>query len=169
MDKPRFVYVTLINTTAEKLWTALTKTEFTRQYWFGTSVQSDWRVGTPARFDVDGKPLLEGTVLKSEPPRLLSYSWRHVADPELSGEKPSRVTFEIEPLEGKDGRPAATGVKLTVTHDDFPPNSKMFPRISNGWPTVLSGLKTLLETGKALEVEAPCQHNAKTLETAASH
>lgn len=169
MDKPKFVYVTLINTTAEKLWAALTKSEFTRQYWFGTGVESDWHVGSPARFDMNGKPLLEGTVLKSEPPRLLAYTWQDVANPELAGEKPSRVTFEIEPLTDKDGHPAASGVKLTVTHDDFAPNSKMFPRISNGWPTVLSGLKTLLETGKALDVQSACASKSKSLETAGKH
>jgi uncharacterized protein YndB with AHSA1/START domain len=169
MDKPKFVYVTLINTTAEKLWAALTKPEFTRQYWFGTSPQSDWKVGSPARFDVDGKPLLEGTVLKSEPPHLLAYTWRDVANEELKNEKPSRVTFEIEPCEDKDGQPAPIGVKLTVTHEDFPPNSKMFPRISNGWPTVLSSLKSLLETGKALEVQSACKTKGKSLETADQH
>ena len=150
MDKPKFVYVTIIKTTPEKLWAALTDPQFSRHYWLGVSVESDWKVGsTMALRWADGSISDEGIVLKSEPPRLLSYTFKHLRFEEMQGEKPSRVTFEIEPLANN---PALKGdaVRLTVTHDDFETESKLFPKISQGWPTVLSGLKTWLETGEEL-------------------
>ena len=157
MDKPKFVYVSYINTTPEKLWEALIKPEFTRQYWFDTSIESDWKVGQPVHFRRGGEITDEQVLLKFEPHRLLSYTWHPLHDPELREEKPSRVTFEIESLPGKPGS-SDTAVKLTVTHDDFPDQSKMFPRIQNGWPAVLSGLKSLVENGEGLHMHmAPCQ------------
>jgi len=151
MDKPTFVYVTYIETTAEKLWEALTRSEFTNQYWFGTEVESDWEVGSPVVFRRGGKEVsYDQTVLKSEPPRLLSYTWGSACCGQTK-EKPSRVTFEIESL-GVTAERAGKGVKLMVTHDDFPPGSTVFPGISKGWPAVLSGLKTLLETNSAMVI-----------------
>jgi len=152
--QPKFVYVTLIETSPEKLWTALTSPEFTRQYWFDTSVESDWQIGSPVRLQRGDITNVDGIVLKSEPPRLLSFTFHDLMDEEARAEKPSRVTYEIEPLTSKRG-PA---VKLTVTHDDFPLNSVVLPKISGGWPMLLSSLKTLLETGSALVLDmgSPC-------------
>ena len=96
-EKPKFVYVTLIKTTPEKLWTALTSPEFTRQYWMGTSIESDWKVGSHMVYRRNGEANVDGTVLKSEPPHLLSYTFRHL-DEASKHEHPSRVTFEIELL-----------------------------------------------------------------------
>jgi uncharacterized protein YndB with AHSA1/START domain len=149
---PKFVYVTLIATTAEKLWAALTSAEFTRQYWGGTSIESDWKVGSKVVFRWGGKIVHNDTVLKSAPPRLISYSFHPLQFEELLSEQPSRVTFEIEEFTGKSARQGPV-VKLTVTHDDFPSESKIFPMISKGWPDILSSLKTLLETGQAIEFE----------------
>lgn len=150
MEKPRFVYVTLIKTTPEKLWEALTDPAFTRQYWFNTSVESDWKVGSKMVYRWDnGQISDEGIILQAEPPRLLSYTFHHQLDEALRKEGPSRVTFEIEPLSGKQGL-RGDAVRLTVTHEDFPAGSAVFPRISTGWPAILSGLKTLLETGQSL-------------------
>lgn len=151
-EPPKFVYVTLINTTPEKLWAALTEPEFTQQYWIGTRVESDWRVGSRMVYRRNGEVSDEGTVLISEPPRLLSYTFHHVLDEELRSEPPSRVTFEIEPLARKKTGPFGDAVRLTVTHEDFPPESKVLSAISGGWPVILSGLKTLLETGHALDI-----------------
>ena len=148
--KPKFVYVTLINTTPEKLWTALTDPAFTRQYWCGIKVVSDWKAGSKWTFHLDGELTDEGTVLKSEPPRLLSYSFHHLGE-ESKHERPSRVTYEIEPIGEKPGLDG-TGVKLTVTHDEFPQESTVLPKVSNGWPMILSGLKTLMETGHSLGI-----------------
>jgi uncharacterized protein YndB with AHSA1/START domain len=161
MEKPKFVYVTYINTTPQKLWAALTRTEFTSQYWFGSSIESDWKIGSPVRFRRGGEITDEQTLLKFEPPRLLSYTWHPVFDEELRNERPSRVTFEIEPLGEKPGL-QGKAVKLTVIHDDFPADSKMFPRINNGWPAVLSSLKSLLESGVALDMGfGPCASGDK--------
>jgi len=151
MDKPQFVYVTYIETTPEKLWEALTTAEFTRQYWFDSSIESEWKVGEPVLFRRDGEITDEQVLLKYEPPRLLSYTWHSLINAEYRKEKPSRVTFEIESLTG-DGPLKGAGVRLTVTHDDFPPASKVFPAISKGWPVVLSNLKTLLETSKPMNM-----------------
>lgn len=157
MNKPEFVYVTYIKTTPEKLWQALTDSTFTRRYW-GVELESDWRVGSPVLTQaVPGGEIrdLGQVVLESEPPRRLSYSW-HNYQPEhaemfgwtdelfaeLVKEKRSKVTFELEPV--------GSMVKLTVIHDDFEPGSEMLKGVSEGWPAILSCLKTLLETGEPL-------------------
>lgn len=146
MTDPRFVYVTYIQTTREKLWTALTTPEFTRQYWWGREVESDFAVGSPIRFTYDtGAGLdIDGTVLAAEPPERLSYTFTDPADRER-GDKASRVTFLVEETKDFDGV-----VKLTVVHEDFAPGSPSFEGVSNGWPDILASLKTLLETGKPL-------------------
>jgi len=148
--KPKFVYSTLIATTPEKLWAALTDPEFTAQYWGGTRLESDWTAGSRIVFRWQGKIVHDDTILKSEPPRLLSYTFHPLHMEELRSEPPSRVTFEIEEFKGQSTRQGPV-VKLTVTHEDFPADSKIFPMISNGWPDILSSLKTLLETGRAIE------------------
>jgi len=149
---PKFVYVTLIATTPEKLWKALTDADFTSQYFFGTRLESDWGVGSRYVFRTPDCITNEGTILRAEPPRFLSYTFHHISDEEMRKEPPSRVTFEIESLvDGSDL--SGPVVRLTVTHEDFPPESKVFPAISKGWPSILSGLKTLLETGKPLDVQ----------------
>ncbi len=145
-DLQNFVYVTYIKTTPEKLWDALTTPEFTRQYWFGIDVTSDWKVGSPIQYLQGAKAKVEGKVLIADRPKLLCYTFREI-EGEASKEPPTRVTLELEPELG-------TGtVRLTVTHSDFVPNSKHLPSISSGWPAVLSGLKSLLETGVPLEFE----------------
>jgi uncharacterized protein YndB with AHSA1/START domain len=145
-DNQDFVYVTYIKTTPEKLWTALTSPEFTRQYWFGIDVTSDWKVGSPMKYISKGEAKVDGKVLISDRPKLLSYTFRETTG-ESSKEPPTRVTLELEPELGTET------VRLTVTHTDFVPGSKHRPSISGGWPAVLSNLKSLLETGKTLAFE----------------
>lgn len=142
MSKPRFVYVTYIATTPEKLWQALTDPEMTVTYWFGFRVDASGKAGArmTAR-DPSGKLVHDDPIIESDPPRRLVYGWKSLYE-EFKGERPSRVTFELEPKPGQ--------VKLTVTHEDFDTDSRMFPRISEGWPAVLSSLKSVLETGSAL-------------------
>jgi uncharacterized protein YndB with AHSA1/START domain len=149
---PKFVYVTLIATTPDKLWAALTDPQFTAQYWGGTRIESDWKVGSPLVFRWEGKVVHDDTVLQCDPPRLLSYTFKPLHIEEVLGEPASRVTFEIEEFTGKSKRQGPV-VKLTVTHEGFSPDSKIFPMISKGWPDILSSLKTLLETGQAIEFE----------------
>src|SRR4051812_33136456 len=96
MSKPEFVYTTYIETTAEKLWHALTDGDFHERYWFGHRVTCDWKVGSTYQFMKQGAPSVEGKVLISAPPRRLAYSWDPFA-PDAKRDRPSRVTFDLEP------------------------------------------------------------------------
>jgi uncharacterized protein YndB with AHSA1/START domain len=145
MSKPEFVYVTYIETTPEKLWEALTSSEFSKRYWFGTEVRSDWKVGSPFALVTDGKTSDTGEILVADPPRLLSYTFKHELFEDMRDEPATKVVFTIEPY--------GEIVKLTVTHEGFVEGSKLLGAISNGWPAILSALKSLLETGHAFTVQ----------------
>ena len=143
MDKPVFVYVTYIATTPEKLWKALTDPELTTRYWQHVNV-SDWQPGSKWEHrdsGIQGAPLLVGKILESSPPKRLILTWAFPDDSERE-EKQTRVTFEIEPFKGV--------VRLTVTHDRLEPDSDMLRGIIDGWPKVLSSLKSFLEEGQPL-------------------
>ena len=148
MSKPEFVYTTYIETSAEKLWLALTDGDFTEQYWFGYRAASDWETGSPYQFTKQDANSIEGNVLVSDPPRRLVYTWVPCS-PETKNERTSRVTFDLEPR-GKV-------IKLTVTHDNLDPNGTTLRNVTTGWPMVLAGLKSLLETGHGLEIAPPTQ------------
>jgi uncharacterized protein YndB with AHSA1/START domain len=143
MSKPSFVYVTYIRATPEKVWEALTKGDLTEKYWFGYRVSAEGKPGdfmtalSPAGMQAHRDPILE-----SDPPRRLAYAWKPLYK-DLPNERPSRVTFELEPYKGQ--------TKLTVTHDEFDESSKILEKIGKGWPGVLSSLKSFLETGRGLE------------------
>jgi uncharacterized protein YndB with AHSA1/START domain/DNA-binding transcriptional ArsR family regulator len=156
MDKPSFVYTTYIRTTPEQLWQALTDPAFTRRYW-NAAFETDWRPGSPMIWDLgDGVRVddPEQVVLEAEPYRRLAFTW-HTFTPELNeshgfapelrerieSEPRSRATFTLEP--------AGELVKLTVVHEGLDPDGVVVTLISQGWPRVLSNLKTLLETGEA--------------------
>ena len=144
MDKPKFVYVTYIRTTPEKLWQALCDPEFTRQFWYDTWQECEWKAGAPWRIMIpDGRVADSGEVLEIDPPRRLVLSWRKEFVPELRAEGYSRLTYEIEKQ--------AESVKLTITHESDRPGSKLIEAVSNGWPMIVASLKSLLETGHALE------------------
>jgi uncharacterized protein YndB with AHSA1/START domain len=140
----KFLYVTYIRTTPAKLWEALTSPEFTRVYWFGVTAESDWKPGSPWRLVLsDGRVADIGEVVEVDAPRRLVLKWRNEFMPELKAEGYSRATFTLEP----DG----DVVKLTVTHEIDRTGSKFIAAVSGGWPKILSSLKSLLETGAALE------------------
>jgi uncharacterized protein YndB with AHSA1/START domain len=144
MAKSQFVYVTYIRTTPEKLWQALTTPEFSRQFFFGTTQESGWKKGASWRLMIpDGRVADSGEVLEIEPPRRLVLKWRNELMPELRAEGYSRMTYEIV----KHG----ASVKLTVFHEMDKPGSKFIESVSEGWPPILSSLKSLLETGESLE------------------
>lgn len=139
-EKPKFVYVTYIASTPEKVFRALTSAEMSKQYWSGNFVESDWKVGSSftLRLARHEKEDITGEVLEFDPPRRLAYTFHpHHAGMEVEGA--SRVVFEIEPYQDQ--------VKLTVIHDGFEAGSKVFESISQGWPHVLSSLKSYLESG----------------------
>jgi uncharacterized protein YndB with AHSA1/START domain len=144
MSNSRFVYVIYIRTTPEKLWDALTKPEFTRRYWCNTWQDCAWEKGAPWKLMIpDGRVGDTGEVLEIDRPHRLVLSWRNEFIPEMREDGFSRATFELE----------ANGdtVKLRVTHESDLPHSKLIDGVSNGWPPLLSSLKSLLETGASLE------------------
>jgi DNA-binding transcriptional ArsR family regulator/uncharacterized protein YndB with AHSA1/START domain len=156
MADPEFVYTTYIATTPERLWQALIDPVFTRRYW-GTTFETDWEVGSTMTWEQGGVAIADPAqvVLEYEPCRRLAYTW-HTFTPEfaesvglsdevvrkMSAERRSKVTFEIEPL--------GQLVRLTVVHDGFDPGSTVLESVGQGWPHLLSDLKTLLETGETL-------------------
>jgi uncharacterized protein YndB with AHSA1/START domain len=144
MANSRFVYVTYIRTTLEKLWRALIDPEFTRQYWVGTWQESEWKPGASWKMMIpDGRVANSGEIVEIEPPRRLVFKWRNEFMPEVRAEGHGRLTFELE----KQG----DSVKLTVITEMDKPESIFIQKASNGWPLVLSSLKSLLETGESLE------------------
>ena len=142
MSKPEFVYISYIETSAEKLWQALTDGDFHQALLVGHRVVSDWKVGSPFSLVVNGRTTDVGEILEADPPRRLSYSFRHILNEAAARERPSRVTFILEP-HGKL-------VKLTLTHEDFAEDSVILDGISKGWPAIMSSLKSLLESSEAL-------------------
>ncbi|MEU5216745.1 SRPBCC family protein [Streptomyces sp. NPDC020807] len=156
MDSDAFVYTSYIRTTPDDLWKALTEPESTRRYW-GVAFAAEWTPGAPMVWDENGRKTEdpEQVVLAAEPGRLLSYTW-HTFTPDwaeavrldrevyerLVGERRSRVSFAIEP--------SGDTVKLTVTHDDLETDGLMKGMIAEGWPALISSLKSLLETGEEL-------------------
>lgn len=143
MAESRFVYVTYIRTTPEKLWQALLEPEFTRQYWAECWHDCEWKPGSPWKLMIpDGRVGDSGEVLEIDPPRKLVLSWKNEFKEELKPEGFSRLTYQLDP-EGES-------VKLTVIHEMDQPKSKLIDAVSQGWPHILSSLKTLLETGESL-------------------
>ncbi|HEU4825009.1 MAG TPA: SRPBCC family protein [Dongiaceae bacterium] len=137
----RFVYVTYIKTTPERLWSALIDPEFTQQYWLGARPEAEWKVGGAWKIVYpNGRIMDTGEILEFVPPKRLAIKWRNEWMPELKAEGWSLCTMEVEPAAGE-------AVKLTVTHSIERADSKLIRAVSGGWPQILSNLKTLLETG----------------------
>jgi uncharacterized protein YndB with AHSA1/START domain len=142
-DTPNFVYVSYIRASQQAVWNALIDPDFTEKYWSGTRLEADWRVGGKVTLrDPKAGVTDTGEVLVWDPPRKLAYSFSVAFDPVFAAEGHSRVSFELE----------ATGevVKLTLIHDGFPMDSKVLAAVSQGWPSILSSLKSLMEGGEAL-------------------
>jgi uncharacterized protein YndB with AHSA1/START domain len=147
MESKVQIYQVFIRTTPEKLWQALTDGEMTKKYVFGETVHSDWKRGSEWHSTgPNGSRDVEGTVVEADPSRRLVITWHPLYDPELSKEQ-SRVTYLIE----KRGEVC----KLTVTHElaEAPKTAKHVDE--DGWTTILSGLKTLLETGESMPLPQP--------------
>ncbi|MGH7725641.1 MAG: ArsR/SmtB family transcription factor [Candidatus Eiseniibacteriota bacterium] len=140
------VYEIYIKTTPERLWQAITDPEMRRKYTFGVGVYSDWKPGSSYRGVAgDGTtapetPIVEGENVEVDPPRRLVQTFRALWSDDVKKEGTSRVTWEIEPI--------GDSCRLTVTHDKMREGANS--EIYGGWPMVLSGLKTLLETGELL-------------------
>jgi uncharacterized protein YndB with AHSA1/START domain len=150
MSKPKFVYVTYIRTTPEKLWAALTDPQTIRTYWFGITAESDWKPGSPWSLTfADGRTADTGEILEAVPHKRLVIRWRNEFKPELKAEGWSRCTMEIEMA---DYYPDFGGkaVKLTISHELEGEGTKFIEAVSGGCTKVLSNLKSLLETGRVL-------------------
>jgi len=136
------VFEIYIRTTPERLWEAITDSETRSKYHFGNRIDTDWTPGS--RFEVTNpladRPLGEGENLEVDPPRRLVQSMVALWSDEVKGEGTSRVTWEIEPV--------GDSCRLTVTHDELREGAR--EELYGGWPMILSGLKTWLETGQLL-------------------
>ena len=158
MDTQEFIYATFIRTTPEKLWEALTKGDFSEKYWFGFRVEMELKAGGKMRI-LPPKGMEDlgdhaGEVLVCEPNRKLVYTWNPKDKPEVAKKRKSlsRVTYEITPM--------GPMTKLRLIHEnllaeDIEKDPSTFRGINNGWPAVLSSLKSLLETGAAMEFGTP--------------
>ena len=150
MDKVFEIY---IRTTPERLWEAITDAELRSKYTFGTRINTDWTPG--ARVEVghpraDG-PLSEGEILEVDPPRRLVQTMRALWSDDVKAEGFSRITWEVQPISDESCR-------LTVTHDQLREDAN--DELYGGWPMILSGLKTLLETGELLTTPGSLMYNS---------
>jgi uncharacterized protein YndB with AHSA1/START domain len=137
--------VTFIRTTPEKLWQALIEPEFTRRFWMETTQESEWKPGASWRIVMpNGATADSGEILEIEPRKRLLLKWRNELFADLTAEGYSRLTYELEEK--------GDSVKLTVRHEMDKSDSKFIKAVTDGWPPILSSLKSLLETGESLEV-----------------
>jgi uncharacterized protein YndB with AHSA1/START domain len=144
MSKTEFLYTTYIKSTPEKVWSAITNAEFSRQYWGHANV-SEWKKGSKWQHiadNVEKTVHITGEILESLPPKRLVISWSRPDDTS----NPSRVIFDIESVKDM--------VRLVVTHTDLQTGSKMATDIAKGWPLVLSNMKSWLESGQAMDIWA---------------
>jgi uncharacterized protein YndB with AHSA1/START domain/DNA-binding MarR family transcriptional regulator len=140
--KHRHVFEVYIRTTPERLWQAITDGTITAQYYFGTRVESSWQAGSEYNYYMpDGNSMLRGEILEIDPPRRLVQTFQPLWSPEQADAPPSRVTWEIEQ--------SGPSCKLTLLHDDLPSAET---GVHSGWSQILSGLKTLIETGDPLVI-----------------
>ncbi|WP_041949517.1 SRPBCC family protein [Turneriella parva] len=140
MTKSIFKYQTVIRTTPEKLWHALTTADIIKEYWFDSSFECDWKVGSSWKAYNDGKLMDSGEIIESVAQKRLVRSWLCEWQPEFKAEGSALSTYEIEPI--------GECVKLIVTYSIERPNSKYIEALPDGISMVLSNLKSLLETGE---------------------
>ena len=142
-EMTKHVLEVYIRTTPEKLWQALTDGSFTEKYYYGTRVESDWKTGSEYRYlTPDGTTMVNGRVVESDPPNKLVTTFNPHWDPRIGDVPESTVTFEITQL--------GEACKLTLIHSDLLPGHMLTEGVYRGWQEILSGLKTLLETGSPL-------------------
>jgi DNA-binding transcriptional ArsR family regulator/uncharacterized protein YndB with AHSA1/START domain len=142
-SKPSHVFAIFIRTTPEQLWEALTSSDYTLKYYYASTVESEWHPGSPYVYRIEGEPAIVGEVIEAKPPEKLVYTVDARWDDDTRPDPPSRITWLIEA--------AGPGVcQLTVVHDGFESETATFKAVGGGMPFILSGLKTLLETGEPM-------------------
>jgi uncharacterized protein YndB with AHSA1/START domain/DNA-binding transcriptional ArsR family regulator len=146
MTSPKHVYELYIRTSPERLWQAITDPELTQRYYHDTRVASGWQPGDLITYTwTDGTVTIDGEILEADAPRRLVHTLHFTQDPEQAAERPSRCTWEIVPM--------GEACLLRLTHDDFDGETSTYRSVGKGWSPILSGLKTLLETGEALHIQ----------------
>jgi uncharacterized protein YndB with AHSA1/START domain len=144
------VFEIYIKTTPERLWEAITSEQMRKRYSFGVGTESDWSQGSEYKSSVPGViEIASGENLEVDPPRRLVQSFTALWSDEVKSEGTSRVTWEIEPV--------GTSCRLRVTHDQLSENANN--ELYGGWPMILSGLKTLLETGEDLDTPGSLRYS----------
>ncbi|MGZ3725792.1 MAG: SRPBCC family protein [Pseudobdellovibrio sp.] len=137
----QFIYISYIKATPEQLWKGLTSPEMIRKWWGGGLLaKSDWKTGSSWSLCHENGILADsGEIIEAKPPEKLILKWRNESNTEMTAEGYSLCTFELNPVD--------EAVKLAITHQMDVANSKFIAAVSNGWPMIISNLKSLLETG----------------------
>jgi uncharacterized protein YndB with AHSA1/START domain/DNA-binding transcriptional ArsR family regulator len=141
--KPKHVYVSIIKTTPQKLWQALTDGKITPAYYYGSTFEGEVKAGSEYRYVApDGGQILSGKIIEVNAPHKLVATFKGEWMPGMENDAPTRVTYEIQQQ--------GDCCRLTLTHDEFEGETATYQNTGGGWPGILSGLKTLLETGQSL-------------------
>ena len=148
MSAPIHVYQIYIRATPERIWQGLTDSDLVRQYYFGSVIDSEFKAGAAITYKQPdtGRIDITGDVIEADPPRRLVHSFKVAWDPDVD-DPPTRVTWEITQM--------GDSCLVSVTHDGFTDENATFASTRDGWPMILSGLKTLLETAERLAITPP--------------
>lgn len=142
IHEQRIAHTVYVRSSVQSVWEALTHPEITSSYWGGTRIESDWQVGSKILYVRDGEVTDEHTILEVNAPKLLVHTFKPLFG-EFKNEKPSRVTIGLQQLDQV--------VRIDLVHDEFEDDSKVYPACCEGWPQIMSSLKSLLETGSPLQ------------------
>jgi uncharacterized protein YndB with AHSA1/START domain len=146
VERPRHVFRTYVRAAPADVWRAITDPEMTVRYFRGSRVDSTWCPRDRVCYWIDDDLVVDGQVLEVDPPRWLAMTWSFRRDLDLREDPPSRVTWQVEPI--------GDTCKLTLIHDEFTGETATFRSVGSGWPLILSGLKSLLETGQGLAISS---------------
>ncbi|MEA2646397.1 MAG: hypothetical protein QOE92_1480 [Chloroflexota bacterium] len=149
MTDLRSVYQIYVKATPERVWEAITSPDMTKDYYFDSLVESDWRPGSDYAYKNADRTfdLIVGKVLEADPPRRLVQTFSGRWEEGMLADPPTRVTWEIEQM--------GEACKLTLVHDQFESETMTYEQVNGGWSVILSSLKTLVETGKPMVVGEP--------------
>jgi uncharacterized protein YndB with AHSA1/START domain len=125
------------------VWRAITESDMTIRYYYGSRIDTNWQPSSPYQMTRDGALQIEGVIVEADPPRRLVQTFHAVWDEAVKADPPSRVTWELA-----DAMPGVT--RVTIVHEQLGAGSATLEQVSGGWPFILSGLKTVLETGEVL-------------------
>lgn len=143
MERPAHIYKAFIRGAIEEVWDAITNPDMTSQYFYGTLVESDWEVGSEMNyFYPDGSKASEGHIISIDAPKRIEFTFQALWDEEMIAEGPAREVWALAEVSGM--------VQLTIELYDVDEDSKTLDDFSNGFPYIVSGLKSLIETGEAL-------------------